>query len=88
MMVISIVAFVTQILVVLAFVCFHSLSFVTAFYCKLLIYTQECKFVVSINDLVGNYSPTRADGAGLGDPNIQLQTYECRPLDFYHVFFP
>ena len=48
MIIVSIVAVVTELLVVLAFVCFHSLSFVTAFYCKLLIYTQECKFVVSI----------------------------------------
>jgi len=47
-MVISIVAVVTEILVVLVFVCFHSLSFVTAFYCKLLIRTQECKFVGSV----------------------------------------
>jgi len=47
-MAISIVAIVTEILVVLVFVCFHSLSFVTTFYCKLLIYTQECRFVVSI----------------------------------------
>jgi hypothetical protein len=31
-----------------ACVCFYCLSFVTAFYCELLIYTQECKFVVSI----------------------------------------
>jgi len=31
-----------------ACVCFYSPSFVTAFYCELLIYTQECKFVVSV----------------------------------------
>jgi len=46
--VISTVTVVTELLAVLAFVCFYSLSYVTAFYCKLLIYTQECKFVVSI----------------------------------------
>ena len=48
MIVASIVTVVTELLVVLAFVCFYSLSYVTAFYCELLIYTQECKFVVSI----------------------------------------
>jgi len=48
MIVIGIVAVVTELLFVLAFVCFYSLSFVTASYCELLIQTQECKFVVSI----------------------------------------
>jgi len=44
---VSVVAVATELLVVLASV-FYSLSFVTAFYCELLIYTQECKFVVLI----------------------------------------
>ena len=34
------------------------------------------------NDLDGNCSPTNADGAGLGGPNIQWQT------DFYRVLIP
>jgi len=44
---VSVVAVVTELFVFLAFV-FYSLCFVTAFYCELLIYTQECKFVVLI----------------------------------------
>ena len=26
-----------------------------------------------------------ANGAGLSGPNVQWQTYECRPSDSYHV---
>jgi hypothetical protein len=40
------------------------------------------------NDLDGNYSHTTGDGAGLGDPDIRGQTYECGPLDFYQVLIP
>jgi hypothetical protein len=41
-------------------------------------------FCVS-NDLDGNYSPTRANGVGLSGPDIQWQTFECGPSDFYLV---
>ena len=53
-------------------------------YCELLICTQESKYCVE-NDLDGNYSPTTADGTGLGGQDIRWQTYECETLDFYQV---
>jgi len=63
---------VTELLVVLAFVCFYSLSFVTAFYCdiNILIGKQICCVK---NDLDGNYFPTTAAGVGLGGPNISIR---------------
>ena len=77
---ISIMTVVTELIVVLAFVCLYSLSYVTAFYCEL----QECKFVVSImiwmvtipprEPMVWNSAAQTSDGKLMNaDPQISIK---------------
>ena len=42
-------------------------------------------WICCVDDLDRNYSPTWAEGAALGGQNIQWETYECGPLNFYQV---
>jgi hypothetical protein len=88
MIVVSIVAIVTELLIVLAFV-FIPFLLQQHLYCQLLIYTQQSTFVVSImtwmvtihpQELMVRDSAVQALGGG--------QTYECGPLDFYQVLIP
>jgi len=73
-----------------ACICFYSLSFVTAFNCRLLIYTQECKFVVLImtwmvtippqEPMVWDSAAQTSDGKLMRvDPKISITCSFCNP---------